>query len=177
MCVWCRIVVFSSIGGFILFYFFVVVPWQGKNPSSGLFIMYWLLLASVWQHDGSVSRVNWTVQLYSARTGCREGSFTRQKHADTLSASSPCLGMSLNCNSRTCREQQIRCTIYTYIYISGHEVLKQLYIRQCSITLAPVCAHRLLSSRIWAARPRIWQKQSYSETLLSIWINKSKLSH
>lgn len=155
MCAWCRTQVFSSIGGFFCCCF---VPWQGKNPSPGVLIMYLVLLASVWQHGGSVSRINWRVQLYSARTGCRQGSFSHQKHADTGSASSPlsqCLEMSLNCNSRTCQEQQIRCTIYTYIYISGHEVLEQLYIRQCSIKLAPVVhivyCHQGFETQDWAS--------------------------
>lgn len=173
MCAWCRTQVFSSIGGFFLLLLFCSLT--GENPWPGALIMYLVLLASVWQHGGSVSRINWRVQLYSARTGCRQGSFSHQQHADTGSASAPlsqCWGMSLNFNSRTCQEQQIRWTIYTYIYISGHEVREQLYIRQCSIKLAPVCAHRLLSSRIWDTRLSVWHKQSYFETLLSIWISK-----
>lgn len=68
----------------------------------------------------------------------------------------PCLGMSLSCEAEPARNSRLDVLyIYTHIYISGQNVLKQLYIRQCSIEFSPPFVplfRRLLASELqsWA---------------------------
>lgn len=58
--------------------------------------------------------------------------------------SPPRLGMSLNCEAEPARNSRLDVLyIYTHIYISGQNVLKQLYIRQCSIEFSPRLYPRL----------------------------------